>query len=127
MQKPIYFDYLATTPVDPRVVEKMVACMSMEGNFGNPAIAGTGCGELNNMASQRIESTAVQCQFLMNSGVVGPPGLNGSFVLDMAGTFSNTSFQVGTGQLTGCNGTWTDATNTMSVTCGSCMITLTRR
>lgn len=37
MQKPIYFDYLATTPVDPRVVEKMVHCLSMEGNFGNPA------------------------------------------------------------------------------------------
>jgi len=37
MQKPIYFDYLATTPCDPRVVEKMVHCLSMEGNFGNPA------------------------------------------------------------------------------------------
>ncbi len=37
MDKPIYFDYLATTPVDPRVVEKMVHCLSMEGNFGNPA------------------------------------------------------------------------------------------
>ena len=37
MQKPIYLDYLATTPVDPRVVEKMTRCLSMEGNFGNPA------------------------------------------------------------------------------------------
>jgi cysteine desulfurase len=37
MQTPIYFDYLATTPVDPRVVDKMVHCLSMEGNFGNPA------------------------------------------------------------------------------------------
>jgi cysteine desulfurase len=37
MQKPIYFDYLATTPVDPRVVDKMVHCLSIEGNFGNPA------------------------------------------------------------------------------------------
>ena len=37
MQKPIYFDYLATTPVDPRVVEKMVHCLAMDGNFGNPA------------------------------------------------------------------------------------------
>lgn len=37
MERPIYFDYLATTPVDPRVVEKMVHCLSMEGNFGNPA------------------------------------------------------------------------------------------
>jgi cysteine desulfurase len=37
MSKPIYLDYLATTPVDPRVVEKMVECLSIEGNFGNPA------------------------------------------------------------------------------------------
>jgi cysteine desulfurase len=37
MQLPIYFDYLATTPVDPRVAEKMMECLSMDGNFGNPA------------------------------------------------------------------------------------------
>jgi cysteine desulfurase len=37
MQLPIYFDYAATTPVDPRVAEKMCACLTMEGNFGNPA------------------------------------------------------------------------------------------
>jgi cysteine desulfurase len=37
MRKPVYLDYLATTPVDPRVVEKMVECLSMDGNFGNAA------------------------------------------------------------------------------------------
>ena len=37
MQLPIYLDYSATTPVDPRVAEKMAACLSVEGNFGNPA------------------------------------------------------------------------------------------
>jgi cysteine desulfurase len=37
VSKPIYLDYLATNPVDPRVVEKMVQCLSIEGNFGNPA------------------------------------------------------------------------------------------
>lgn len=35
--KPIYMDYSATTPVDPRVVKKMVDCLGMEGAFGNPA------------------------------------------------------------------------------------------
>jgi cysteine desulfurase len=34
---PIYLDYAATTPVDPRVAEAMVGCLSIEGNFGNPA------------------------------------------------------------------------------------------
>ncbi|MCG6887111.1 MAG: IscS subfamily cysteine desulfurase [Proteobacteria bacterium] len=37
MRKPIYFDYSATTPVDPRVAEKMCACLTADGNFGNPA------------------------------------------------------------------------------------------
>lgn len=37
MKQPIYLDYLATTPVDPRVAEKMVQCLTIEGNFGNPA------------------------------------------------------------------------------------------
>lgn len=34
---PIYLDYSATTPVDPRVAEKMCSHLTMEGNFGNPA------------------------------------------------------------------------------------------
>ncbi len=33
----IYMDYAATTPVDPQVAEKMAACLTLEGNFGNPA------------------------------------------------------------------------------------------
>ncbi|MFV0276173.1 MAG: aminotransferase class V-fold PLP-dependent enzyme, partial [Parahaliea sp.] len=37
MASPIYLDYLATTPVDPRVAEKMGQCLTLEGNFGNPA------------------------------------------------------------------------------------------
>lgn len=34
---PIYFDYAATTPVDPRVAQKMSECLLAEGVFGNPA------------------------------------------------------------------------------------------
>ena len=37
MRLPIYFDYASTTPVDPRVINKMQECLSLEGNFGNPA------------------------------------------------------------------------------------------
>lgn len=37
MQFPIYLDYSATTPVDPRVAEKMLDCLTLETNFGNPA------------------------------------------------------------------------------------------
>ncbi len=37
MKQPIYFDYAATTPVDPRVAQKMSECLLAEGKFGNPA------------------------------------------------------------------------------------------
>jgi cysteine desulfurase len=37
MRKPIYLDYSATTPVDPRVAEKLCSCLTLDGEFGNPA------------------------------------------------------------------------------------------
>jgi cysteine desulfurase len=37
MRTPVYLDYSATTPVDPRVVDAMVHCLAMDGVFGNPA------------------------------------------------------------------------------------------
>lgn len=37
MKLPIYLDYSATTPVDPRVAEKMMQYLTPDGIFGNPA------------------------------------------------------------------------------------------
>ncbi len=37
MKLPIYLDYAATTPIDPRAAERMAACLTMDGVFGNPA------------------------------------------------------------------------------------------
>ena len=37
MKLPIYLDYSATTPVDPRVAARMVECLTMDGVFGNAA------------------------------------------------------------------------------------------
>ncbi|MET0379928.1 MAG: IscS subfamily cysteine desulfurase [Spongiibacteraceae bacterium] len=34
---PVYLDYAATTPVDPRVAEVMMGCLTRDGVFGNPA------------------------------------------------------------------------------------------
>ena len=33
----VYLDYSATTPVDPRVAERMSGCLLRDGEFGNPA------------------------------------------------------------------------------------------
>ena len=37
MRMPVYLDYAATTPVDPRVAHAMSDCLTLDGNFGNPA------------------------------------------------------------------------------------------
>jgi len=37
LSTPIYLDYAATTPVDPKVAEVMAKCLTLDGNFGNPA------------------------------------------------------------------------------------------
>lgn len=36
---PVYLDYAATTPVDPRVAEVMAGCLTLDGVFGNPTSA----------------------------------------------------------------------------------------
>ncbi|MDF3013400.1 MAG: aminotransferase class V-fold PLP-dependent enzyme [Cellvibrio sp.] len=37
MRKPVYLDYAATTPVAPEVAARMAQCLTLEGNFANPA------------------------------------------------------------------------------------------
>ncbi|CEK11223.1 IscS subfamily cysteine desulfurase [Legionella hackeliae] len=55
---PIYLDYMATTPVDPRVIEKMVNYLGPDGVFGNPAsrthIYGKKAAEAVEYARQQI-------------------------------------------------------------------------
>ncbi len=34
---PVYLDYAATSPADPRVAEKMMTCLTLDGVFGNAA------------------------------------------------------------------------------------------
>ena len=64
MQPPLYLDYLATTPVDPRVAEKMAACLTLEGNFGNPASRSHVYGW---RAEQAVENARRQLADLLNA------------------------------------------------------------
>jgi cysteine desulfurase len=50
--KTAYFDNASTTPVDPRVVDKMKSCLGADGTFGNPASTTHGFGW---MASEEVE------------------------------------------------------------------------
>ncbi|HEN4768947.1 TPA: IscS subfamily cysteine desulfurase [Legionella pneumophila] len=54
--KSIYFDYMATTPVDPRVVEQMIKYLGPEGDFGNPASATHEYGRVASMAVEQARS-----------------------------------------------------------------------
>lgn len=64
MQKPIYLDYLATTPVDPRVAQKMMECLTLEGNFGNSASRSHRYGW---KAEEAIENARRQVADLINA------------------------------------------------------------
>lgn len=64
MKLPIYFDYSATTPVDPRVAEKMVACLTPDGNFGNPASRSHAFGW---KAEEAVEAARDQVAALLNA------------------------------------------------------------
>ena len=37
MRLPVYLDYMATTPVDPHVIARMLEFLGPDSNFGNPA------------------------------------------------------------------------------------------
>lgn len=54
---PLYFDYAATTPVDDRVIQAMVACLGREANFGNPASSSHAFGS---QARQAVEQARRQ-------------------------------------------------------------------
>ena len=64
MKLPIYLDYAATAPVDPRVAEKMVQCLTTEGNFGNPASRSHVFGW---KAEEAVENARLQVAELINA------------------------------------------------------------
>ena len=61
---PIYLDYSATTPVDPRVAEKMCACLTPDGLFGNPASRSHPFGW---QAEEAVEAARAQVAALINA------------------------------------------------------------
>jgi cysteine desulfurase len=64
MKFPIYMDYSATTPVDPRVAEKMCACLTPAGVFGNPASRSHAFGWA---AEEAVETARRQIAELVNA------------------------------------------------------------
>ena len=63
-RRQVYLDYSATAPVDPRVAEKMSACLTLEGNFGNPASRSHAYGW---QAEEAVEEARTQVAALVNA------------------------------------------------------------
>ncbi len=61
---PHYLDYAATTPADPRVIESMMACLGMEGAFGNPASSSHATGRV---ARNKVEQAREQVAALIGA------------------------------------------------------------
>lgn len=64
MNKPIYLDYAATTPIDENVAKKMMQYMTFDGTFGNPASRSHGFGW---QAEEAVETAREQIADLINA------------------------------------------------------------
>lgn len=60
----IYMDYAATTPVDPAVVQAMVACMGLDGDFGN---SGSATHEFGRRAAAKVDTARMQVASLLGT------------------------------------------------------------
>jgi len=61
-----YFDYAATTPADPRVIESMIGCLGADGVFGNPASSSHAAGIA---ARDKVEHARQQVADLIGADV----------------------------------------------------------
>ncbi|WP_144157010.1 aminotransferase class V-fold PLP-dependent enzyme [Paraburkholderia sp. BCC1885] len=61
-----YFDYAATTPADPRVIESMFDCLGADGVFGNPASSSHAAGIA---ARDKVEHARQQVADLIGADV----------------------------------------------------------
>lgn len=64
MRLPIYLDYAATTPVDPRVADRLGRCLTQEGVFGNPS---SDTHSFGRTAACAVETAREQVATLLNA------------------------------------------------------------
>jgi cysteine desulfurase len=60
---PVYLDYAASTPADPRVAAAMAECLTREGVFGNPS----SMHQHGRLARERVEQARAQAAALINA------------------------------------------------------------
>lgn len=110
-----------------------LSCPSVAGSYTITLTQAAGCGNLGITATQCIRSNGgCSYEFRSNATSGGASGIDGSFTLNSAGTFDGASLSEGSGNRSGCTGSWSASTMTMTVDCGgsgtsqSCVATLVR-
>lgn len=91
LTSPIYFDYAATTPVDEQVAEKMIACLTAEGVFANPASRSHRYGW---QAEEKVETARLQVAELLHCDsreIIFTSGATESNNLAIKGVFAQLS------------------------------------
>ena len=74
MNRPVYLDYAATTPVDPRVAAAMAQCLTLEGEFGNPASSSHSFGDAAASLVERSRAQVAQSIGALPEDVVWTSG-----------------------------------------------------
>ena len=119
-------------------------CPNVLGGYSLLVVTGLGCGNFNADAQQCIQMVTnggntnaclVRFRSEQPSTVPAINGPNSGVDIQADGSFDNAALQEGNGgssMRTGCTGTWTQATQTRTVTCGgtgtsqSCTVTMVR-
>ncbi len=86
-QRVVYLDYSATTPVDPRVAQRMSRCLMADGDYGNPASTSHVYGW---NAAELVEEARTEVAALIGAdprGVVWTSGATESDNLALKGVF----------------------------------------
>lgn len=84
-ERPIYFDYMATTPIDPRVIEVMLDYMGPSEHFGNPASAIHSYGLTAALAVERARSQIADAIEASENEIVFTSGATESINLAILG------------------------------------------
>ena len=88
---PIYFDYAATTPVDPRVMEKMLPWFTSQ--YGNASSRFHAYGWLAEEAVDEAKSTIAKISGFSSKEVIFTSGATESINLALIGYFENLGFK----------------------------------
>lgn len=94
-KRPLYFDYAATTPADPRVIQVMVDCLSFEGNFGNPASSSHVFGRQARAVVEQARAQVARLVGAMPSQIVWTSGATESNNLALKGVASGSGLTRG--------------------------------